>query len=101
MGIRHRKHHSTRLSSAALVIAGFTIGLLFITPAGAHISDSVDHLFNVHIKPRLANPGTINGAGNPADWTKLKNVPAGFADGVDATTEGHQGPRLTSCATAA
>jgi hypothetical protein len=33
----------------------------------------------------LATPGTINTAGNPVDWTKLKGVPAGFADGVDDT----------------
>ena len=31
----------------------------------------------------LAGPGTINGAGNPVDWTKLKGVPDGFADGID------------------
>ena len=31
----------------------------------------------------LASPGTINGAGNPVDWTKLKGVPDGFADGID------------------
>jgi hypothetical protein len=33
--------------------------------------------------PALGAPGTINAAENPVDWTKLKNVPAGFADGVD------------------
>lgn len=33
----------------------------------------------------MATPGTINTAGNPVDWTKLKGVPAGFADGVDDT----------------
>jgi len=33
--------------------------------------------------PTLSNPGGINNAGNPVDWTKLKNVPAGFADGTD------------------
>ena len=31
----------------------------------------------------LSAPGTINAAGNPVQWTKLKGVPAGFADGVD------------------
>ncbi|HYW68981.1 MAG TPA: hypothetical protein VE960_05195, partial [bacterium] len=31
----------------------------------------------------LSTPGTINSSGNPVDWTKLKNVPAGFADGTD------------------
>lgn len=32
----------------------------------------------------LSTPGTINLPGNPVDWTNLKNVPAGFADGDDA-----------------
>jgi hypothetical protein len=31
----------------------------------------------------LADPGTLNDAGNPVDWTRLKGVPTGFADGVD------------------
>jgi hypothetical protein len=30
--------------------------------------------------------GTINDGGNPLDWTMLKNVPAGIADGVDNTS---------------
>ncbi len=33
----------------------------------------------------LAAPGTINQAANPVDFSKLKNVPADFADGVDNT----------------
>jgi hypothetical protein len=32
----------------------------------------------------LSVPGTINDGGNPVDWTNLKNVPSGFADGADA-----------------
>ncbi len=31
----------------------------------------------------LNTSGVINDPSNPVDWTKLKNVPAGFADGVD------------------
>lgn len=31
----------------------------------------------------LSSTGTINQAGNPVDWTRLKSVPAGFADGAD------------------
>ncbi len=31
----------------------------------------------------LWTPGTINNPSNPVDWTMLKNVPAGFADGID------------------
>lgn len=32
--------------------------------------------------------GTINTSTNPIDWSKLKNVPAGFADGTDDTGSG-------------
>ena len=31
----------------------------------------------------LSTPGTLNDSSNPVDWTKLRGVPAGFADGVD------------------
>jgi len=31
----------------------------------------------------LSTPGSINAPANPVDWTKLKSVPAGFADGTD------------------
>jgi hypothetical protein len=31
----------------------------------------------------LSAPGTINQAGNPVDWTKLKGVPDGISDGID------------------
>jgi hypothetical protein len=34
----------------------------------------------------LSGAGTINDAANPVDWTRLKGVPAGFADGTDADT---------------
>jgi hypothetical protein len=34
-------------------------------------------------KEELQTGGTINFSMNPVDWTKLKNVPAGFADGTD------------------
>ncbi|MBD3349509.1 MAG: hypothetical protein GF400_10005 [Candidatus Eisenbacteria bacterium] len=36
----------------------------------------------------LGDSGTINDAGNPVTWTKLKDVPAGFADGTDDTGTG-------------
>ncbi len=31
----------------------------------------------------MSAPGAINDAGNPVDWTKLKGVPDGLADGID------------------
>ena len=39
----------------------------------------------------LWQPGTLNNPANPLEWTKLKNMPAGFADGVDnaGTGDGH------------
>jgi hypothetical protein len=38
----------------------------------------------------LSVTGIINDAGNPIDWTRLKNVPAGFADGIDdGLTDGY------------
>ena len=51
--------------------------------ARAHIGETFGHLWNEHIMPKLATPGTINAATNPVDWTKLKNVPSGLADGLD------------------
>jgi len=33
----------------------------------------------------LGDAGTINTPGNPVTWTKLKDVPSGFADGTDDT----------------
>jgi hypothetical protein len=35
-----------------------------------------------------AEGGTVNTAGNPVSWNQLKNVPAGFADGIDDTGAG-------------
>jgi hypothetical protein len=46
--------------------------------------------------PDLGDPGTINAAGNPVDWTQLKGVPAGIADGTDDT-----GGTVTSVGTGA
>lgn len=71
------------LRSVALLAAGVVIGVIMISPAGAHVTSSFNHLFNTHIKPKLANVGVINNPANPVDWTKLKGVPADFADGVD------------------
>jgi hypothetical protein len=42
----------------------------------------------------LNTPGTINSIPNPVDWTKLKGVPAGLADGVDDVGEAGDGHSL-------
>ena len=36
----------------------------------------------------LSASGTINSPSNPVDWTQLKSVPVGFADGTDDTAGG-------------
>ena len=46
---------------------------------------STDHDGRYFTEPELSATGTINTVTNPVDWTKLKNVPASFADGVDNT----------------
>ena len=38
------------------------------------------------VSSELSAPGTINTTTNPVDWTKLKGVPSGFADGTDNDT---------------
>jgi hypothetical protein len=52
----------------------------------AELSDyaTVAELSDYATEAELSTPGSVNDAGNPVDWTKLKNVPAGFADGTDA-----------------
>lgn len=49
---------------------------------------SGDHDSKYPAKTDLSNSGIINTIANPVDWTKLKSVPAGFADGVDDTGAG-------------
>lgn len=51
--------------------------------AQALSSDSVVPLANLEKDP--SQTSTINKATNPVDWTELKSVPAGFADGIDDT----------------
>ena len=44
---------------------------------------SADHDGRYYTETELSAAGTINAAGNPVDWTKLKGVPTDFADGID------------------
>ncbi len=92
------KDGSRRITQvAAAACAAALVAAALAAPAGAHVA-GVRHLFNNHIKPKLATPGTINQANNPVDWTKLKNVPADIADGNDAL--GSSGPGGTGDITA-
>ena len=70
-----------RVAGSVLAIV---LAMIVIAPgAVAHVGTDFGHLWTQHIKPRIATPGTINAATNPVDWTKLKGVPAGMADGLD------------------
>jgi hypothetical protein len=77
------------------------VGALLVAPVGAHVKKEFGHLWKRHIKPKLAAPGTINKAKNPLNWTKLRNVPAGFADGTDDVAGGAGGGDITSVAAGA
>ena len=68
------------------LVLAVTAGVAFAPGAAdAHVTPDDVHLWTAHIKPRLATVGTINTSTNPVDWTRLKGVPAGFADGADST----------------
>jgi len=49
---------------------------------------SHSHDDRYYTEAELNSSGTINQAGNPVDWTELKNVPAGLADGIDEVGAG-------------
>lgn len=73
-----------------ILATGFVLGSLLVSPVTAHIGRSVAHLWNDHIKPRLSATGEINDSSNPVNWDQLMNVPAGIADGEDATQDDEQ-----------
>jgi hypothetical protein len=51
---------------------------------GAAFADAThQHDDRYYTEDELSTSGTINDPSNPVDWTKLKGVPAGFADGTD------------------
>lgn len=72
-------------STVAVLITALVVGAsLLASPSGAHVPPGqFDHVWEEHIKPRLAEGGQINRDSNPVDWTRLKNVPTDFADGID------------------
>ena len=47
-----------------------------------------DHDSRYFTESELTSGGTVNTPSNPVDWTRLKNVPAGLADGTDAVGPG-------------
>jgi hypothetical protein len=52
--------------------------------ADAFADTSHEHDDRYYTQDFLNAPGTVNAGANPVDWTKLKGIPSGFADGLDA-----------------
>jgi len=71
----------TRRRRAAVALAATAIATLAL--AGTASATTVWQNVWAQIRPLLADSGTINSPDNPVDWTKLKSVPAGLADGLD------------------
>jgi len=51
------------------------------------------------VRSELTQAGTVNATSNPVDWSQLKGVPAGIADGVDDAGVYSAGPGLTQSGT--
>ena len=86
------------VTSAKILDGTIVVADLAFDPATQAELDShktgADHDGRYFTESELQSAGTLNTAGNPIDWTKLKGVPAGFADGVDADT--NSGGTVTS-----
>ncbi len=80
---------TTYAAGAGVTLAGGTFSASFSGQGGelgtATSVARADHLHDTRypLRTELSAAGAINGAGNPLAWTQLKDVPAGFADGVD------------------
>ena len=87
----------TSVAAGAGLIGGgasgdLLVSVIFTAPGGDHGSlETVargDHAHDTRYftQSQLQVAGTLNAPANPMDWTRLKGVPAGFADGVDDNT---------------
>ncbi|HEX6207698.1 MAG TPA: hypothetical protein VF058_04990 [Actinomycetota bacterium] len=85
---------SLRRYASTVAVTVFTAVSVAGLPALAHVGGTVGHLWTKHIRPKTdaryfkkaqlrADDGAVNQTGDPVHWTKLRGVPAGFADGVD------------------
>jgi hypothetical protein len=82
---RHRKLPTRPLARGTLALLAVTLALVSVAvPARGHVTNSFAHLWNDHILPLIrATDRGVNEASDPINWTKLRNVPDGFADGFD------------------
>jgi hypothetical protein len=67
---------------ASLVLSGAVLGAVLVGPAVASAGNGYAPIWKF-VKSKLSKAGTLNAPNNPVDFTRLKNVPAGFADGTD------------------
>ncbi len=81
MGEGRRKPRSGKARVAMLLLTGAVVGSMLAGPV-ASAAGGFGPVWKF-VKSRLSAPGTINADRNPVDWSRLKNVPDGFADGVD------------------
>lgn len=82
MGSRQERPRGARLRTATLVLTGALVGAVLAGPVAASAGNGYGPIWKF-VKSKLSAPGTLNKANNPVDWTRLKNVPAGLADGID------------------
>jgi hypothetical protein len=68
--------------------SGLDADLLDGLDGDAYADSGHTHDDRYYTEGELHTSGTINDSSNPVDWTKLKNVPGGFADGTDDTGPG-------------
>ncbi|MDQ4025156.1 MAG: hypothetical protein M3217_06670 [Actinomycetota bacterium] len=87
--------HRTKPHYIIVLALGVALGSVLVPPVAAHVGERFGHLWGDHIKPRLSADGTVNSPGNPVNWGQLKDVPEGFADGVDAAQDSAEGGRRT------
>jgi hypothetical protein len=63
--------------------SGLDADLLDGLDSDAFADSGHTHDDRYYTQDSLNTAGTINDTANPVDWTRLKSVPAGFADGTD------------------
>jgi hypothetical protein len=77
----------TSVITSAMIVGGAGSGLDADMVDGLNADAFADtgHAHDARYWPRdsLSTPGSLNQGYNPVDWTRLRNVPAGFADGSD------------------
>ena len=86
---------STATLRTGLNIVATSTGVLTIQINNLDTSTSALVALIQDATDQLSLVGDINFATNPVDWSMLKNVPAGFADGADAGTADVSGTTTT------